>query len=578
LSGIIRRLPEKVFQKIAAGEVIERPSSVVKELVENSLDAGATSIKIELAGGGKTLIRVTDNGMGMSPADAEICFDSHTTSKIREAEDLNRIKTLGFRGEALSSISAVSKVVLKTSEGRSKRGISIEREGEKLLSIKETAFPKGTSLEVKDLFFNLPVRKKFLASQRAELSRIVTYVTTIVLAYPEVRFSLKHGERSLFSYSPVSSLRERIYQVFGKDRLEDLLPLEAEQGPFRLSGYASIPPSGRKDRRYQMFWLNSRPIKDRSLQAAVNQAYSTFLEKGQFPEAYVFLDVPPSEVDVNIHPTKIEVRFVDPKRIFQFIYRTVQEALLREMGVKEVRASANRKEASFSRPSHGAHGSNSFYPDTGGDKHPYARELFVPWGKEEKPGPQVLGQYLDFYIIAVDEKGLLVIDQHNAHERVLFDKYKDLDRQRKMPRKISVTPKIIEFSPSQELNFKMNSSVLEEAGFGVDPMGGRSYALKEYPDIFNQEEAEEVFLSLLEDIGEQGEGDGEIRSRKDKILASLACKSAIKAGKPLSMDKMSYLVESLFKTSNPGVCPHGRPITLRISRSEIEKGLGRKKS
>jgi len=210
LSGIIRRLPEKVFQKIAAGEVIERPSSVVKELVENSLDAGATSIKIEIAGGGKTLIRVTDNGMGMSPADAEICFDSHTTSKIREAEDLNRIKTLGFRGEALSSISAVSKVVLKTSEGRSKRGISIEREGEKLLSIKETAFPKGTSLEVKDLFFNLPVRKKFLASQRAELSRIVAYVTTIVLAYPEVRFSLKHGKRSLFSYSPVSSLRERI--------------------------------------------------------------------------------------------------------------------------------------------------------------------------------------------------------------------------------------------------------------------------------------------------------------------------------------------------------------------------------
>ncbi len=575
MSGIIRRLPERVFQKIAAGEVIERPSSVVKELVENSLDAGATSIKIEFAGGGKALIRVTDNGMGMSPADAEICFDSHTTSKIREAEDLNRIKTLGFRGEALSSISAVSKVVLKTYEGKSQRGVSIEKQGEKLLSIRETAFPKGTSLEVKDLFFNLPVRKKFLASERAELSRIVTYVTTIVLAYPEVRFSLKHGERSLFSYSPVSSLRERIYQVFGKDRLDNLLPLEAEQGPFRLSGYASIPPSGRKDRRYQMFWLNSRPIKDRPLQAAVNQAYSTFLEKGQFPEAYIFLDVPPSEVDVNIHPTKTEVRFIDPKRIFQFIYRTVQEALLKEMGVKEVRAPKNRKEASFSRPSHG---DTSFSPDTGRERHPYARELFVPWGKEEKTGPQVLGQYLYFYIIAVDEKGLLVIDQHNAHERVLFDKYKDLDRQRKMPRKMSVTPRIIEFSPSQELNFKENRGVLEEAGFGVDPMGGRSYALKEYPDIFNQEEAEEVFLSLLEDTGEPGEAKGDIKSRKDKILATLACKSAIKAGKPLSMDMMSYLVESLFKTSNPGVCPHGRPITLRISKSEIERGLGRKKS
>jgi DNA mismatch repair protein MutL len=575
MSGIIRRLPEKVFQKIAAGEVIERPSSVVKELVENSLDAGSTSIKIELAGGGKTLIRVTDNGMGMNPSDAEICFDSHTTSKIREAEDLNRIRTLGFRGEALSSISAVSKVVLKSSEGKKERGISIERQGEKLLSVKETAFPKGTSIEVRDLFFNLPVRRKFLASERAELSRIVTYVTTIALAYSEVRFSLKHGERSLFSYSPVSSLRERIYQVYGKDRLEDLLPLEAEKGSFRLAGYASIPPSGRKDRRYQIFWLNSRPVKDKSLQAAVNQAYSAFLEKGRFPEAYIFLEVPPSEVDVNIHPTKAEVRFLDPKRIFPFVYRTVQEALLKEMGVKEVQASGDRKKISYSRPSHG---DTSFYSDAGSERHPYARELFVPWGQEEKSGPQVLGQYLYFYIIAVDEKGLLVIDQHNAHERVLFEEYKALDSQQGLPRKMSIAPKIIEFSPSQELNFKENSGVLEEAGFSVDPMGGRSYALKEYPDIFKLEEAEEVFLSLLEDMDEQGEARGEIKSQKDKILATLACKSAIKAGNPLSMDKMTYLVESLFKTSNPGVCPHGRPITLRISRSEIEKGLGRKKS
>ena len=575
MTGIIRRLPEEVFQKIAAGEVIERPSSVVKELVENSLDAGATSIKIELAKGGKAFIRVTDNGMGMSPADAEMCFGSHTTSKIREAEDLNRIRTLGFRGEALSSISAVSKVVLKTSEGKNKRGVSIERQGERMLRVKETAFPKGTSLEVRDLFFNLPVRKKFLASQETELSRIVTYVTTIVLARPEVRFSLKHGERSLFSYSPVSSLKERIYQVYGKDRLEGLLPLEAEKGPFRLTGYTSVPPSGKKDRRYQLCWLNRRPIKDRSLQAAVNQAYRAFLEKGQFPEAYIFLDAPPSEVDVNIHPTKTEVRFLDPKRMFQFVYRTIQEALLKEMGVKEVQVSENGEEHSSGRPSHQ---DMSFYSEAKGDKHPYARELFIPWGMEERTGPLVLGQYLFFYIVAVDEKGLLVIDQHNANERVLFDKYKSLDSQQKIPRKMSVDPKIFEFSPSQELNFKENSDVLEEAGFGVDPMGGHSYALKEYPDIFKQEEAEEVLWSLLEDKGEHGEADGEIKSRKDKILAAMACKTAIKAGEPLSMEKMNYLVESLFKTPNPGVCPHGRPITLRISRSEIEKGLGRKKS
>ncbi|MFO7981734.1 MAG: DNA mismatch repair endonuclease MutL [Candidatus Aminicenantes bacterium] len=570
----IIRLSKEIFQKIAAGEVIERPSSVVKELVENSLDAGAHSIKIELAGGGKKLIQVIDDGQGMSPEDAEICFDSHTTSKIKEADDLNRIKTLGFRGEALSSVSAVSKVVLKTSEGKGRQAISIERQGDKPGNIKETAFPKGTSVKVKDLFFNLPVRKKFLASERAELSRTVKHVTKIVLANPGVKFSLKHGERTVFSYPLVQSLKERIYQIYGKERLDNLLPIKAQDDLFRLTGYASLPPSGRRDRRYQMFWLNRRPIKDKTLQAALNQAYRAFLEKDQFPEAYIFLEVPPSEVDVNIHPAKTEVRFIDSKRVFKFLYRTLEQALLKEMGIKEVSFSKQKTEESLSQPSQG---DRPIYPPIREQKHPFAQELFTPWGREERKSPQVLGQYLDFYIIAADEKGILIIDQHNAHERVLFEKYKEADSRNKLPRTMSVAPHLIELSPSQEVLFKENQDILEETGFGVDSMGGCAYALKEYPDIFKEDEAEEIFLSILEAVAEGEDAGREIRSKKDKILAAMACKSAIKAGKLLSMDKMSYLVESLFKTSNPSLCPHGRPITVRISKSEIEKGLGRKK-
>jgi len=570
----IIKLPKKVFQKIAAGEVIERPSSVVKELVENSLDARADSIKVELGEGGKKLIRVTDNGEGMSAEDAEICFDSHTTSKIKEADDLNRIKTLGFRGEALSSISAVSKVVLKTSEAKGEKGISIERQGEKEVSQKESAFPKGTSVEVRDLFFNLPVRKKFLASERAELSRTVKHLTRIALAYPDVKFTLKHGKRTVFSYPPVQSLKERLYQIYGKERLENLMPLKAEESSFRLSGFASIPPSGRRDRRYQMFWLNQRPIKDKTLQASLNQAYRSFLEKEQFPEAYIFLDIPSSEVDVNIHPTKTEVRFIDSKRIFRFLYRTLEHSLLKVMGIKEVRISGEEPAGPSSRSSKEP---QTNYPSMRDTQHPLAQELFTPWGQEERKGPRVFGQYLNLYIIAVDEKGVLVIDQHNAHERVLFEEYREVDSQKQLPRTMTVAPHLIELSPSQEVQLKENRDILEEAGFGIDSMGGRSYAIKEYPDIFKEEEAEETFLSILEAVAEGEESGKEIKTKKDKIIATLACKSAIKAGKPLSMEKMSYLVESLFKTSNPSLCPHGRPITIRITKSEIEKGLGRKK-
>ncbi len=562
----IKKLSKNVSQKIAAGEVIERPSSVVKELVENSLDAGADDIRVELLTGGKGLIQVADNGCGMSGEDARLCFESHATSKISREDDLQRISTLGFRGEALASISAVSRVTLKTSEEAGKKGTLLVREEGELQKEADIAFPRGTSLEVKDLFFNLPARRKFLRSERAELNRVVKYMTNVALSYPEVKFFLKHGSRKVFNYPAVKNLKERIFQVHGITLLEGLVEVDYHDEALGLLGFTSRPPSARGDRRLQLFFVNNRPVRDNTLQAALNQAYRGLLEKGQFAVAFLFLEVPPTEIDVNVHPAKAEVRFRDNRSIFQFIYRSIGNAVLKELGVKEIYPKQREgKEPPYiiqerqQKPLLYQKGEDLTFPG----------KPFPVLG-EKKAEPQVLGQYLNFYIIAADDKGILIIDQHNAHERVLFEKYQQIDRGKKWPSKMALTPLLFELSPSQIVSLEENRELMEETGFRVDSMGSNSYALKEYPDIFKESAAKSVFFSILEGVGRE-----KIEHKKHLILATMACKSAIKAGEPLSMEKMAYLVEELFKTENSALCPHGRPIVLRISKQEIEKGLKR---
>ena len=565
----IKKLPKEISRKIAAGEVIERPSSVVKELVENSLDAGAAAIRVELLMGGKGLVRVSDNGQGMSRKDALLCFESHATSKISREGDLDCIATLGFRGEALASIAAVSRVILKTAEADSTQGTLIEREGLEVLKETDIAFPTGTSLEVKDLFFNLPARKKFLRSERAELNRIVKYMTQAALAHPGIRFALTHGARKVFDYPPVSQLKERIFQIYGKNLLESLLEINCQDGERSLYGFASKPPAARGDKKLQIFFVNGRPVRDNTLQAALNQAHKPFLEKNQFAAAFLFLGLPFSEIDVNVHPAKTEVRFRDTRAVFSFVYKSIEQAVLREMGVKEVYPSSRQEVqpppviAERHQPSLGKEPT---------EFRGYTHELFKFPGKEKQAGPRVLGQYLNFYIVAADKEGVLIIDQHNAHERVLFEQYVALDREQEWPRKLALHPPLLELSPDQIVSLEENRVLLEEAGFQVDAMGGASYALKEYPDVFSEKEAQDIFLALLEDVGQE-----KIDKKKHKLLATMACKTAIKAGEELALAKMSYLVEELFKTSNPAICPHGRPIIVRITQKDIEKGLGRHK-
>ncbi len=564
----IKLLSPDVVEKIAAGEVIERPFSVVKELTENSLDAGSTEIRIELEAGGKRLIGIQDNGMGMTREDARLCFERHATSKISNETDLEQISTLGFRGEALASISAVAEITLRTSDGSGEPGTQIERKGGATLSVQDVAFPRGTSVEVKDLFFNLPARRKFLRSDRSELSLIVRYLSGVALAFPGVRFFLAHGRREIMNCPAVGSLRERIYQLYGRETVERLMEINFCEGERSLNGFGSRPPQGKSDKALQLFFVNNRPVKDRILQAALNQAYRGFLEKDRFAEAFLFLRLPLGEVDVNVHPAKAEVRFHDSQLVFYLVLRAVDDAVQSQRGIKEVYPAGGEDRrttgiAEASQP--------GVLPSAGTRDHENQKSLL----EEEETGkagthPRVLGQYLDTYIIAAGEEGLLVIDQHNAHERVLFEKYRELELQKKWPQKAPLIPVLFDLSPSQTASLETNQSLLDEAGFRLSSMGGRTFALEAFPDIFSAEEAKETLLILLDEAA--GEETG---IKRERILATLACRTAVKANEPLQKEKMDFLIEELFRTSNPGVCPHGRPVIVRLDRSQIEKGLKR---
>ena len=565
----IALLSPEISQKIAAGEVIERPSSVVKELVENSLDAGATSIRVELLAGGKSLIRVQDDGCGMSREDALLAFERHSTSKIRNEDDLSRIMTLGFRGEALASISAVSRLTLKTSDGEAK-AVEVTREGDKVLEVKDIALARGTTLEVRDLFFNLPARLKFLRSDQSELNQAAQFLTSIACAYPGVAFALSHGQRQLFDWPRVKTLRERLYQVHGKALLDRLMDVDYAEGPSRVYGFASRPPSGRADKSRQFFYVNFRPVKDRTLQAALNQSFRLLLEKSLYAEAFLFLDHPHGEVDVNVHPAKAEVRFRDPQSVFRLVQRGIEQAALKTGTVKPVTYS-RPEETGDLRPGVEEAPAAGLFGD------PYRPQQTLGWSHRTaephvagESGLTVLGQFLNMYIVAVSEEGLFIIDQHNAHEKVLYERFKEARTGRAWPRKSALIPLLMDLAPSEVLSLEENAALFEENGFRVEEAGGRTYALKEFPDILKDEEARQIFLSLLAEVK-----DEKLGGRPDRILATLACRTAIKAGEPLPQAKMEYLVDELFKLTPHSLCPHGRPILLKIDRSQVDKGLRR---
>jgi DNA mismatch repair protein MutL len=664
----IRILPETVANKIAAGEVVERPASVVKELLENALDAGARSIRIETESGGKRLIRVIDDGCGMNHDDALLAFERHATSKLRTADDLLSIATLGFRGEALPSIAAISRLLLETRDAEEGEGTRIEFAGGKLLSVKPAGVPVGTSISVADIFYAVPARRKFLKSETTELGHIASLVTHYALAHPDRHFLLKTPSQEILNCSPVEKLADRVYQIFGRQSLDELTeippteaavrsaitepPLEPEEraATLRVSGFTSRPEVQRSNRNGIYIFVNRRLVRDRLLLHAISEAYRNIVPPGVFPVVLLFLDMPYEEVDVNVHPAKIEVRFRHPQFVHDFTRDALRQALSAARPIPGFPA-ARAATASATAPAPTNGGSTAFaagaaaidpaflssantgtlpgappgppravipasfgdvasavegFELSGAPDRPIAQRLqFDPTGASDfSLGPQdsvapvigdrvraaetpaalpsaediadlkPLGQVNSSFIVAVNGEGLWIIDQHVAHERVLFEQHLRARREGELGGQRLLVPLIVELNPRQLAIFEQIGEELRANGFEAELMGARSVAIQAAPAGITSGDAERLLYEILDGIARENQAIS-IDSLQAKIAASTSCHAAIKVNTPLDPAKMEWLLGELAKTEYPMSCPHGRPVVLRYSVREIERAFKR---
>lgn len=580
----IKVLKEAVYKKIAAGEVVERPLSVVKELVENSIDAGADTINVEVMEGGKRLIKVIDNGSGFEPEDIEPAFKNHSTSKLTELSDFNTLYTLGFRGEALPSILEVSKIEIETSNNNEGSGIRCVFEEGHIQERVQIACKKGTTVIVKDLFYNFPVRKKFLKTERTELNQIVSFLELVALVNYNISFELTHNNRTLFIYKKAESLKERIYQVFGKDFLDSLQEVDFEFNNYKLKGFISKINTGISVKKHQYYFVNGRSIREKTLIAALNNTFEKFLEKHRYPVGILLLSIPPQEVDVNIHPMKLEIKFENSHPIYQFIKHAIEStfSLTDEFSVG-MRHPMSHGAGQGQMSNYG-----SQYPmnrgmdrDRSGGGYGSGRDVQMPQGDFDQAQLFagnflseedfiLIGQYKNSYILVEKNEELLLIDQHNAQERVNFDKLKKEFQEDNIDSISPLFPVIIELSPSEagQLNDE-KKKLLERIGFHLEPLSGNSFDVKSFPQILVERSIKDAILEIVH--MEEGELNFE-----DRVLAEVACKSAIKVNHKLYPDQMKMIVKNLFKSSNPYFCPHQRPIIVDFTLEEIEKRLKRK--
>ena len=621
----IRQLPPDVANQIAAGEVVERPASVVKELVENALDAGARHVTIVIELGGKAMVRVEDDGIGMSPADAALALERHATSKISTAHDLAAIRTLGFRGEALPSIASVSRFVLRTRERGSLTGTEIRVEGGATKPAREIAAPEGTSIEVADLFYNLPARRKFLKADAAESAQISRLVTQVTLGYFDVGFTLVSGGRRLLQCPPAASLADRVYQVFGER--PDLIEVRRDTAGIRVHGFVAALAEQGPARGPQHVFVNRRIVRDRSLQHAIVDAYSTATIRERSPEVHLFLDLAPDRVDVNVHPTKAEVRFLEPGLVHEVLRRALIEAVGRP-AVPSLQLGPGpgpgRGEPGAS-PGHGrgepgagsGEGPSPFF-SRGGQTLPgvFGEPLLVrdalavagasaagPWaspdsgptgtstrlagGEEPAAGlvdrrgavdpvrPMVpLGQLRDTFIIAIDSEGLLVVDQHVAHERILYEQVLARLTTTGLESQRLLTPLVLDLLPAQVEAIGTRGADLQRLGFEVEPFGERTLHVAAVPAIVPVEAAAATIRALADDLEGRDRG-APIETAIKHLAATIACHAAVKAHDPLTVEKMQYLLDELRRTAYSTICPHGRPVLLRLTRREIERAFDR---
>jgi DNA mismatch repair protein MutL len=673
----IRVLPDHLSNQIAAGEVVERPASVAKELVENAIDAGATSITLDVESGGRRLLKVSDNGEGMVRDDAVLAFERHATSKISSSEDLAAIATLGFRGEALASIASVARVELNTKIEAASAATRVVIEGGKMRDVKDAAHPRGTTIAVRDLFFNVPARRKFLRSEATESFHLTNLVTHYALAHPEIAFTLTNNGREVLRAAPAGDLRERAYQIFGAEFLENLLEVNGgNQQVARVVGFISAPRDRRTSRDAQYLFVNGRFVRDRLIARALSEGYRSVLPHGVYPAALLFIEIPLEEVDVNVHPAKTEVRFRRVAAVADAMREAVRSALASagfvraeplqpeptavnqndsERDVNSMSAAASQtsvnpavinplqtgrfSSSADARSTDAASQPRIDFVDysiqdedplsdqmngAAESKSPTARDLdaimreelaaqtvtpdapldlgfeheaaaldelkttaasLPPLNSADKFAREVsveslstnirpLGQLDESFIIATDDEGLLLIDQHVAHERILFDKYRALESARSPEAQQLLIPETFDLTPAQAAVFDTVAAELESYGFDLMRLSGRTVAIKAAPADLPAGEARNMLAEILDTVDAEKKGSAR-ETLRDDIAASLACHAAIKVNMSLTPEKMRWLIDRLLKTSSPTTCPHGRPVILRLATRDILKGFHR---
>ncbi|MBI3048650.1 MAG: DNA mismatch repair endonuclease MutL [Acidobacteria bacterium] len=577
----IHVLPGDLANQIAAGEVVERPASVVKELVENAIDAGARRIAVAVEIGGKKLIRVDDDGEGMVAEDVRLAVERHATSKIRRADDLDAIATLGFRGEALPAVASVSHVVLRSRARGSGSGTEIRVNGGAVASVAEVGMPEGTSVEVTDLFYNLPARRKFLKSDAAEAAQVSRIVTQIALCYPEIGFTLTSAGRRLLECPPVVGLRDRLYQLYGERT--DLIEVHRDTGDVKVVGFVAALAEQGPTRGPQNVFVNRRIVRDRTIAHAIIDAYSVASIKERSPEVHLFLSMPYTAVDVNVHPTKAEVRFRDQSYVHEVIRRTLADALGRGAAPElQLEASRPGEPAAATLPLPAGYAAT--YPSrwttgAGGAGGVAPSDAVSGFSRTEVASPTIrpmiaLGQFRDTFIIAVDEEGIAIIDQHVAHERVLFERILQRLTVGRLESQRLLEPMLIELSPGVRQGLAVHAAELERLGFELEEFGGGAVRVAAVPALLRREDCETAIRALGEDLEGLDRG-ARVEEALRRLAATMACHAAVKANYPLTAEKMAHILEELRQTAYSTICPHGRPVMLRITRREVEKNFQR---
>ena len=576
--GRINVLTESIANQIAAGEVIERPASVVKELVENALDAGASRIRVEIENGGADRIRVIDDGSGMEPDDAELAFERHATSKIRKAADLAAIHSFGFRGEALPSIASVSDTTLTTSVGEG--GWRVRISAGRRIEAQPASHPRGTTVEVQHLFRNAPARRKFLRSSSTETSQIADHLLRLAVANPAVAFIFRSAAREVFNWPPVPTAPDRLLQIVGPELAGALIPIDCARGAARVSGLASVPTVHRATSRDESLYVNGRPVRDRRLLHAVHAAYAGRLPRGRYPIAYLFLEIPSDEIDVNVHPTKSEVRFVRSGAVHDLVRDALLQALQGESaGIDPLPAGTILKEDSPSPawvlPVRGRIGDPMTATGYGSSDASRSAPVMEPAGLLEPVLFDALAQYRDSYILASAPDGLVIVDQHAAHERILYDRLLRQSLGGRVERQRLLFPSTLEVSAAQEQAFESAAETFSSLGFSITPFGAGVLKVDEVPVLASEIDAARLVGELLDELLEWEKMDG-VEALRHRIVASAACHAAVRANHPLAVEEMRQIVVDLMRTDRPTTCPHGRPSLLRMPLERLEREFGRK--